>query len=264
MNRHKIPTQNPRILLCNDDGIYAPGLKILEDIARTLSDDIWVVAPAHEQSGASHSLSLRNPLRIHKIHEQKYAVEGTPTDCILLAINNIMSAHKPDLVLSGINAGSNMGEDVTYSGTVAAAMEATLLGIPAIALSQVINYPQAVCWDIAQTYATDVVRKILTFDWPKDVLINVNFPHTGVEQVNGVRVTCQGRRKLGGELEQRTDPRGLAYYWIGTMRHQNPTNPGTDLWANSHHSISVTPLHLDLTHSAIIKALVNFLGVSSC
>ncbi len=155
-----------RILISNDDGIDAPGLRILETVARSLCSDVWVVAPEREQSGAGHSLTLRRPLRIRKVGERRYAVDGTPTDCVLLAIKFIMKDARPTLTLSGINAGGNLGEDITYSGTVAAAMESTLLGVPAVALSQHYDRNTGPKWETGETYAVEVLRRLTAAPWP--------------------------------------------------------------------------------------------------
>jgi 5'-nucleotidase len=244
-----------RILLSNDDGVEATGMKVLERIARSLSDDVWVVAPEGEQSAASHSLTLRVPLRIRTLSERRYSVNGTPTDAVLLAVQHIMKERKPDLVLSGVNRGGNLGEDVTYSGTIAAAMEGTLLGIRSIALSQCVTHGQKARWSTAEHHGADVIRKLVAVRWPKGVLLNVNFPDVPADKVTGVGATAQGRRKIGGELERRLDPRGVPYYWVGTVRIEEPSRKGSDLAAVNRGAISVTPLSLDLTHKPTIRAL---------
>jgi 5'-nucleotidase len=243
-----LPLEDARILLSNDDGIAAPGLKVLERVARQLSRDIWVVAPELEQSGAGHSLTLRRPLRIRQLGRRRFAVDGTPTDAVLLAVNRIMRDRKPTLVLSGVNRGANLGEDVTYSGTIAAAMEATLLGVPAIALSLEVAQGKPVHWDAVEAHAPRVIRELAAAGWPANVLINVNFPNRAPDQVGPVQIARQGRRKIGDELGERLDLRGEHYYWIGPMRSEVPTQPGTDLAAINDGRIAVTPLHLDLTH----------------
>ncbi|MGB8274154.1 MAG: 5'/3'-nucleotidase SurE [Alphaproteobacteria bacterium] len=244
-----------RILISNDDGIHAPGLKVLEQAARALSRDVWVVAPETEQSGASHSLTLHRPLRIRRLGPRRFAVDGTPSDSVLLAINRILKDRRPALVLSGVNRGANLGEDVTYSGTIAAAMEATLLGVPAIALSQIAESDDTAKWPTAAAYIGPVVRGLTGTGWPRNVFINVNFPDIAADAVNGIRITRQGRRKLGDELVERRDPRGRPYYWIGAMRLEEAARPGTDIAAINAGAISVTPLYLDLTHEATIKKL---------
>ena len=244
-----------RILVTNDDGIHAPGLKILEDVARTLSSDVWVVAPEAEQSAASHSLTLRRPLRIREISPRHFAVDGTPTDCVLLAVNHILKAEKPTLCLSGVNRGGNLGEDVTYSGTIAAAMEATLLGLPAVAFSQVYADRARIPWATAQHHAVKVLHKLSQVAWPTSVLMNVNFPDCPPEGVKGIAVVAQGRHKIGDQLVETTDPRGEPYYWIGAMRLEDPTREGTDIAAIREDKISITPLYLDLTHRPSLHKL---------
>lgn len=244
-----------RILVSNDDGIHAPGIKLLEQVARTLSKDVWVVAPESEQSAAGHSLTLTVPLRIRRVSPRKFAVNGTPTDSVLLAINHILKDHKPDLVLSGVNAGGNLGEDITYSGTVAAAMEATLLKIPAVALSQVRKNGRDVPWATARHHLADVLRRVVKLDWPGNVLVNVNFPDVPHDEVTGIQVARQGRRKIGDMLNQGVDPRGHPYIWVGTERDEDPSFRGSDLEAVHAGAIAVTPLGLDLTHRKTMAAL---------
>lgn len=246
-----------RILISNDDGIDAPGLKILEKVARGLCDDVWVVAPDAEQSASSHSLTLRSPLRINKLSDHHYSVDGTPTDCVLLAITHILKDRPPDLVLSGVNRGGNLGEDITYSGTVAAAMEGTLLNVPSIAFSQIYTPDQPVKWATAEHHLPDMIRRLTSVAWAKHVLINVNFPDRLAAEIEGVRVTRQGRRKIGGQnmLHVRKDPRGVPYYWIGGVRHRDHEETGSDLEASAEGAISVTPLYLDLTYDGLMPSL---------
>jgi 5'-nucleotidase len=243
-----------RILVTNDDGINAPGLKVLENVARTLSRDVWVVAPEVEQSGAAHSLTLRRPLQVRRISARRFAVDGTPTDCVLLAVNHLVPKRRPDLVLSGVNRGANLGEDVTYSGTIAAAMEATLLEIPSIALSQLRNGTD-VRWHTAEHFAANVIRKLTSVEWPKGVLMNVNFPNIPATEVTGVQFVRQGRRAAGIEIVPIKDPMGRPYLWIGDFLSDEAASPGTDLAATRKGAISVTPLHLDLTHGAMLAKL---------
>jgi 5'-nucleotidase len=247
--------QGLRILLSNDDGIDATGLKLLERIAREFSTDLWTVAPELEQSGSAHSLTLRRPLRIRKITERRFSVDGTPTDCVLLAVRHLLAEHPPDLLLSGINRGGNLGEDITYSGTLAAAMEGTLLGIPSIALSQHREGPGSTLWKTAESHAPSLLRKLIDAGWPSDVFININFPAVAADKVSGIEIGAQGRRKLGDHLEQRIDPHGRPYYWIGPLRREEPSRKGTDLAAVQSRAISVTPLHLDLTHQRTLHHL---------
>lgn len=246
-----------RILLSNDDGILGPGLTILEKIAHTLTDDVWVVAPELDQSGASHSLTLRDPLRIREISQKKFAVNGTPTDCVMIGVNHIMKDLKPDVVLSGVNYGANLAEDITYSGTVAAAMEATLFGIPAIALSQVVTYGQPAHWATAEHHAPSILKQLLSQPFSENVLININFPNAPLADIKGIRLTTQGQRHIEDELEERTDPRGKKYYWIGAINYNGIGDHGTDLEAIAHNYISVTPLTLNLTHHQTLETLEN-------
>lgn len=240
-----------RILVTNDDGIHAEGLAVLEDIARQLSDEVWVVAPETDQSGVAHSLSLSNPLRLRQIGERRYAVAGTPTDCVIMAARSIMVDARPDLVLSGVNRGQNVAEDVTYSGTIAAAMEGTLLGIPSIAISQAYG-PQGrdkIEWDCARHHAPGIIRRLLEEGIPKEILFNLNFPNVPPSEVAGVAVTAQGRRDQElMRLEPRQDGRGNPYFWIAFQRSKSEPANGTDLRALADKKISLTPIELDLTH----------------
>lgn len=244
-----------RILISNDDGIESPGIKLLERIARELSEDVWVVAPDQEQSGASHSLTTRRPLRLIERSERHFAVDGTPTDCVLLAVKKVLRERRPDLVLSGINGGSNAGEDMTYSGTVAAAMEAALLGIPAVALSQ--EYPEGgpVPWETAEAFGGEVIRRLMMRPWTANTLINVNFPGVPPDRVAGFAVTSQGRRDIAENLTEGRDPRGRPYYWIGPMREIGEADPGTDIAALLENRISITPVNMDLTYVGLLDPL---------
>lgn len=244
-----------RILVSNDDGAEAPGIKLLEKIAAELTDDVWVVAPETEQSGASHSLTTRRPLRMREVGPRRYVVDGTPTDCVLLAAKRLFRERLPDLVLSGVNAGGNLGEDVTYSGTVAAAMEAGLLGIPAIALSQNYRDGERIPWETAAAFAPDIIRRLARLPWPRDTLVNVNFPAVKPDEVRGIAVTSQGRRVLSESLTERLDPRGRPYYWIGPVREAGIAQPGTDLAAIAEDRVSITPVHLDLTNHRALAGL---------
>ncbi len=240
-----------RILITNDDGIHAPGLAVLERVARGLSDDVVVVAPETDQSGVAHSLSLNDPLRLREVSEGRYAIKGTPTDCVIMAVNAILKDRRPDLVLSGINRGQNVAEDVTYSGTIAAAMEGTLLGVPSIALSQAygpVSGRKNLHWDCGEHHAADVVRKVLDAGIPRGTLVNVNFPDCAPDEVAGMEVTRQGARDTAlMQVHEREDGRGNPYYWIGFARGKFTPVEGSDLEALKAHRISVTPLRLDLT-----------------
>ena len=242
-----------RILITNDDGLGAAGFGVLERLARRLSDDVVACAPETEQSGASHSLTIHRPLRLREAGAHRYTVDGTPTDCVLLAVNHLMADAKPDLVLSGVNHGFNAGEDVTYSGTIAAAMEATLLGIPAIALSQEIG-DGPIDFAAAEQHGPDLVRRLIDVGWPDGVVVNINFPARPVDAIRGIRVLRHGNRKIGDQLMQRIDPRGRTYFWIGTQRN-GAVVPDTDVDALGQGFVTVTPLDLDLTHYPSVEAL---------
>lgn len=239
-----------RILVSNDDGIHAPGLAVAEKIARTLTDDIWVVAPETEQSGSSHSLTLSFPLRLRQVAPKRFAVTGTPTDCVLMAGIHIMKDHPPDLVLSGVNRGFNVADDVTYSGTVAAAMEGAVLGIPSIAMSQAMggrDETEAV-WGCAEKHGPTLLKRLVETGWPKDVLLNVNFPPLPASKVKRIAVVMQGQRDQSLlRVDERVDARGRTYFWIGFKRIFTDPEIGTDLRAMYDGQISVTPLQLNLT-----------------
>ncbi|MGB0695940.1 MAG: 5'/3'-nucleotidase SurE [Rhodospirillaceae bacterium] len=238
-----------RILVSNDDGIDAPGIALLERIARTLSDDVWVVAPETEQSGAGHALTLHHPLRFRQLGDKRFSVTGTPTDCVMLAVNHFMAkAGRPDLILSGINRGGNLGDDIIYSGTVAAAMEGTLFELRAIALSQVMEEGlPALDWSPAEAMAEQVIRRACACAWPKNVMVNVNFPAKPPAEILPPEVTHQGCRKLGDEIILRSDPRDRPYLWIGPKRAEEPNIAGSDLEAVTRGAVSITPLTVDLT-----------------
>ncbi|GAB4072654.1 5'/3'-nucleotidase SurE [Ancylobacter sonchi] len=247
-----------RILVTNDDGIHAPGLDACARIARALSDDVWVVAPEFDQSGVSHSLSLSDPLRLRQVEEKRYAVKGTPTDCVIMAVKHILKDAKPDLVLSGVNRGQNVAEDVGYSGTVAGAMEGTVLGIPSIALSQAYGLAtrHAPSYAAAEHHGPAVIRKLLAEGIPPGLLVNVNFPNRPPEEVAGVRVTAQGKRNQDLlRIDERADGRGNPYFWIAFERRVFETVNGSDLHALDQGCISVTPLRLDMTDEPMMTRL---------
>jgi 5'-nucleotidase len=253
-----------RILCTNDDGIHAPGLKVIEEIARQISDDVWVVAPELDQSGVSHSLSLNDPLRLREVGERHFAVRGTPTDCVIMGSRHILSDKQPDLVLSGVNRGRNVAEDVVYSGTIAGALEGTILGLPSFALSQefTLETRSKPLWDTALKFGPDVIRKVIKLGVPRDTVINVNFPSCLPEEVKGVVVTRQGKRNQGFlRIDGRRDGRGNPYYWIGFERLSAADLPpeGTDLAALAANFVSVTPLRLDRTDVAFSEKLKDVL-----
>lgn len=247
-----------RILLTNDDGVHAPGLKALHEIACAFSDDIWIVAPDEEQSGAGHSLTLSRPLRLRQHGEKHYSVSGTPTDAVMLAVGHLMKDTPPDLVLSGVNRGANLAEDVTYSGTVSAAMEGAISGIRSIALSQVYRKEHkgdAVPFDVARVWGERVVRSLLELPHNPKTLMNVNFPAIPPDAVKGIRVARQGFHDVDRtRIVTGVDPRGYPYFWFG-LDHSDSVPPDSDLAAVAEGYIAVTPLHYDLTHEASLAAV---------
>jgi len=253
--RKYIDLRKARVLISNDDGIDAPGLKTLEKAVRAIAKDVWVVAPETEQSAAAHAITLRRPLRIRKVSKQRFAVDGTPTDCVLLAINEIMSEHLPDIVLSGINRGGNLGDDVTYSGTIAAVIEGTILGVPGVAFSQHFEDGKPVPWATAEHWIPKVLKKLAGVSIPHNTLINVNFPDVAAKDVTGIHVTRQGARKLGDQIQHGSDPRAQSYYWIGQQWREEKFRKGTDLSTVYSGGISVTPLSIDLTDTRTMKTL---------
>jgi len=242
----------PLILVSNDDGIHSDGLKALTD-AVAAHARVVVVAPDREQSAVSHALTLHRPLRIDEVGPDRWTVDGTPTDCVNLAINGILH-ERPVLVVSGINKGANLGDDVTYSGTVSAAMEGTLLGVPSIAVSQLGRGPYD--FTIAAAFAGELVARVLASPLPPDTLLNVNVPQfADGERPSGVALTRMGKRRYGDAIIEKVDPRGRKYYWIGGEELSFVEEEGTDFHAVSHGAISVTPIHLDLTNYASFDAL---------
>ena len=248
-------TTTCRILISNDDGIYAPGIKILTRIARLISDDIWIVAPETEQSAASHSLTVRTPVRIRKLGAQRYAVDGTPTDCVLIGVLQILKDHPPDLVLSGVNAGGNVAEDVTHSGTVAAATMGASLGLPAIAFSQQITMGAPIDFSSALKYGPDLIRKLMTAPWRHDAVVNINFPDRPASAITGISITRQGRRRIKENITESIDPFGRPYYWIGSPRKEQELHQDSDISAVMRGEISVTPLDLNLTQTSMLRDL---------
>jgi 5'-nucleotidase len=242
-------TVKHRILITNDDGIHSPGLDLLEQIARDITDDVWVVAPDGERSGAGHSVSISNPIRMRQLAPQRYQVGGTPTDCVLMALWQFMTDGPPTVVLSGINSGANLGEDLTYSGTIAAAMEGTQLGIRSIALSQIRPPGGVADYAPAQRYAPDLVRRLLALeDWPAGSFININFPDCPPDEVSGVRLTTQGQRPPGSfTIDPRIDARGQPYFWVKISYPEHAAPSGTDLDAVAARAIAVTPVRMDMT-----------------
>ncbi|HPE30923.1 MAG TPA: 5'/3'-nucleotidase SurE [Parvularculaceae bacterium] len=245
-----------RILCTNDDGIHARGLESLVKIARELSDDVWVVAPQEEQSGAARSLTLAHPIRVRQYEERRFAISGTPTDAVMMAVTKLLGPKRPDLVLSGVNNGQNLAEDVTFSGTIAGAFQGMTLGIPSIALSLSRLSRDAARWATPEAFGAKVVRRLLKSGWPSDVVINVNFPDRDPAEVGDIEVTTQGHRDAFQLFtDERQDLRGGTYYWFGFSGKLSDPPKGTDLRAIYDGRISVTPLHLALTHADSHKTL---------
>ena len=249
-----------RILLTNDDGINAAGLAVLEAIARQLSDDVWVCAPAEENSGAGHSLTLHLPVRLREHGGQRFSVTGTPTDAVNLALRKLFDDRMPDLIISGINNGENLADDVTYSGTISAAMEGALAGIPAVAMSQAIR-DGGHGFAAAEGWAAQVLTPLTRAPIARRTVINVNFPALPAEAVKGIRVVRQGFHDYArGSLVEGVDPRGRPYYWCGLEDIEHTPDHGTDLEAVGDGYVAVTPLQLDLTHHASLGSLAERYG----
>lgn len=245
-----------RILCTNDDGIHARGLESLVTIAHELSDDVWVVAPQEEQSGAARSLTLAHPIRIRKFDDRRFAVSGTPTDAVMMAVTKLLGDKRPDLVLSGVNNGQNLAEDVTFSGTIAGAFQGMTLGIPSIALSLSRLSRESARWATPEAFGATIIRRLLAAGWPADVVINVNFPDCEPGAVAAVEVTSQGHRDAFQLFaEERQDLRGGTYYWFGYSGKLSDPPQGTDLRAVYEGRISITPLHLALTHDDSRRSL---------
>ena len=251
-----------RILITNDDGINAPGIDVLEKIASDLTKDVWVVAPEIDNSGASHSLTLAEPLRMRELGKRHFAVKGTPTDCIIMGVRYLLKDKAPDLVLSGVNRGQNLADDITYSGTVAGAIQGALLGIPSMAMSLVIGHAMTdqgggePIWKTPMIHGAELIKKLLKAGWPDGVVLNVNFPDCEPEDVQGAAATVQGQRDPDlFRIDDRIDTRSRAYYWIGVERRKAKPPKGTDLWAVHGKLISVTPLCLDYTDQKTFKTL---------
>lgn len=253
---------NARILVTNDDGIGAAGIGILTAVAKTLSRDVWVVAPEVEQSGAGHSLTLHQPLRVRKLGPKRFAVSGTPTDCVLLATMEIIPKRKPPaLILSGINRGLNVAEDVTYSGTIAAAMEGALLNYPCIAFSQQQHESEPMLWETGADIAGAVIGSLRGFALPEANFISVNIPHCTRQQVKGIRLAAQGRRIIAEKLDGRLDPKGRPYYWIGGPKFEDLEDaPGTDHAFIKEGYATITPLTLDLTNRDMMEKMKKHMG----
>jgi len=266
-----------RILITNDDGIHAPGLRVAEDIASALSGgdgEIWVVAPQAEQSGASRSLSLASPIRLQQTGERRFAVRGTPADCVIIAVCHLMP-RMPDIIISGVNRGQNVADDVTYSGTIAAAMEGAVLGIPSFALSQCYapHHANAIPWQVARAHGAAAIRMVLDalaaapaygdndHSEHRPALFNINFPDCPPQEMKGFRLTRQGRRDVQQlRVDARTDPRGQPYFWLSFRREVNNPPQDTDLFAIFNGYTSITPLKMNLTDEDALRHLAPLIG----
>lgn len=235
-----------RVLLTNDDGWRGPGFKVLEDIAREIAEEVWLVSPDLDQSGVSMSISVHHPLRVHQFEERRFSVSGTPSDCILLAVAELLP-DKPDLILSGVNRGANISDSVAYSGTIGGALTGTLLGIPAIALSQAYHATSPVHWQTPAQYGAQLIRQLLHTGWPEDCAMNINFPALPPEQVRGVAICRPQRGSIGGvKIERREDTRGVPYYWLGFKRQsERITGHDTDVGALRDGLIALSPVRFE-------------------
>lgn len=245
-----------KILISNDDGYQAPGIRCLAEHLRQIAE-VVVVAPERDHSGASNSLTLQNPLRAVTMEDGVIRVSGTPTDCVHLAITNLLD-FEPDMVVSGINAGANMGDDVIYSGTVAAAMEGRFLGLPAIAISMAEYKPQH--YPTAGHIAICLVRQLLANPLPPDTILNVNVPDVALQDLGGLEATRLGQRHKSEPVIRDTDPRGRPIFWIGPAGAEQDGGPGTDFYAVRNHRVSVTPIQVDLTRHNAIHHVADWLG----
>jgi 5'-nucleotidase len=247
-----------RVLLTNDDGFGARGIEVLEEAALTVAREVWVVAPEHDQSGVSHSISLHNPLRVTQRAPRKFSVWGTPGDCVAIAVKELMKEHPPDFVFSGINAGSNLGVETMFSGTVGAAMAGLFLGFPSVAFSQVYTRPHPIRWETTSVLAPTVLQALATMTWPANCCMNVNFPDVPPSATVPVTFTEQGPGWMEGlEFARRADPRGLDYYWLQIRRGSRFNPEGSEAAAVRQGSISITPLQFERTNSEALTMLRN-------
>jgi 5'-nucleotidase len=245
-----------RVLLTNDDGIDAPGLAVLEAVAAEIADEVWVVAPEHDQSGTSHSISLHSPLRVSRQGERRFGVAGTPGDCVVMAARHLMRDTPPVLVLSGINRGGNLGVETMFSGTVGAAMTGLLLGLPSIALSLTFRDRDNVRWDTARTLAPGVIRQLLAISHDAPTCLNVNFPDIDAAAAGPLTPSRQGAGLVTGmEVLEQTDPRGLPYHWLTFHRSRRKNTPDSETSVVASGRVSVTPLHFERTDERTLAIL---------
>jgi 5'-nucleotidase len=237
-----------RVMLTNDDGIDAPGMAVLEQLAAEIAREVWVVAPEHDQSGQSHAISLHHALRISQRGERRFGVTGTPGDCAAVGLCHLMKDCVPDLVLSGVNRGLNLGMETVFSGTVGGAMTAMMLGVPALALSQAFSKRDAVPWDTARSLGVETIRRLLALGWSKQAVLNVNFPPIPAAEAGPMTLARQGEGMVAGmHVETRVDPRGMEYHWLSFRRGDLPQGPESDYSTLRAGRIVVTPLRYDRT-----------------
>ena len=245
-----------RVLLTNDDGFDAPGLRILTEVAEELAEEVWIVAPNYDQSGTSHSLSLHSPLRVSQKDERRFSVSGTPGDCVVMAVRHLMVSGRPDLILSGINRGANLGIETVFSGTVGAAMTGMLLGIPSMALSQAFSDRNAVRWDTARTLAPKVIRQFAKGGWSQGSILNINFPDVPADKAGPIELTIQGTGLMEDvDVVSGIDPRSLEYHWLHLRRSAREDTPGSETFAIGHGRVSVTPLQFERTNQDVLASL---------
>jgi 5'-nucleotidase len=245
-----------RVLLTNDDGFDAPGLRILTEVAEELAEEVWIVAPNYDQSGTSHSLSLHSPLRVSQKEERRFSVSGTPGDCVVMAVRHLMVSGRPDLILSGINRGANLGIETVFSGTVGAAMTGMLLGIPSMALSQAFSDRNAVRWDTARALAPKVIRQFAKGAWSQGSILNINFPDVPADKAGPIELTIQGTGLMEDvDVVSGIDPRSLEYHWLHLRRSAQGDTPGSETFAIGHGRVSVTPLQFERTNQDVLASL---------
>jgi 5'-nucleotidase len=245
-----------RVLLTNDDGFDAPGLRTLAEVAGELAEEVWIVAPNYDQSGTSHSLSLHSPLRVSQKDERRYSVSGTPGDCVVMAVRHLMALGRPDLILSGINRGANLGIETVFSGTVGAAMTGLLLGIPSMALSQAFSNRNAVRWETARALAPKIIKQFAAGAWSQGSILNINFPDVPVSEVGPIELTTQGTGLMDDvEVVSGIDPRSLDYHWLNLRRAAREDSPGSETFAIARGRVSITPLQFERTNQNVLVSL---------
>jgi len=250
-----------RVVVTNDDGIDAPGLRVLEEVAATVAREVWVVAPDHDRSGTSHSISLHAPLRVSRHGERRFSVSGTPGDCVVMAAGSLMRDAPPQVVLSGVNRGANLCVETVFSGTIGAAMTGMLLGLPAIALSQAFRQADNVRWDTARRLAPALLRRLLTSCCSEPTCLNVNFPDVAADDAGPVTVTTQGSGLVQSiDVESHVDPRGVPYHWLRFRRGLRKNEPGTETEVLAAGGIAVTPLRFERTDEAAFERVRAALG----